>query len=64
MIPMRRHRMRGQDFLQVAGLVFLMGFIYRNFGPGSHAAATSSVITVVVAGTFLLMWLTSLKARE
>jgi hypothetical protein len=61
---MKRQPMRGLDLFQVIGLIVLMGFISRHFGPGTHAPVTSSVIIVVVAGTFGLMWLTSLKARE
>jgi len=64
MIPMKRHPIRGLDLIQFTGLIILIGFIYRHFGPGTHPPGTSSVFIVVAAGSFVLMWLTSLKTPE
>jgi hypothetical protein len=50
--------------IQFTGLILLIGFIYRHFGPGTHPPGTSSVFIVVAAGSFVLMWLTSLKTPE
>jgi len=62
-VPMKHRRMRGLDLIQFAGLILIIAFISRYSGPPTHTPVAASVILVVGAGTLLLMWLTSWKAR-
>jgi hypothetical protein len=64
MIPMKRHQVSGLDLFRFAGLIVLIGFIYRHFGPGTHSPVTPSVIGVLAVGILMLMSPTILKMRQ
>jgi hypothetical protein len=64
MLPHKRNSVRDLDLIQFAGLMILMGFISRYSGPTPRTPLAAWVILVVGAGTLMLMWLTTLKARE
>ncbi len=64
MILERRHQIGVSGVIQATGLVALIGFIYRHFGPGAQGPVTSSAVAILVAGVFLLFWSMSLRARR
>jgi len=63
MLTINRHRLTGSDIFQVAGLLFMIGFIYRHFGPQAHPPATLAVITIFAMGTLVLTWPRLIKTR-
>jgi hypothetical protein len=63
MTPQRRHEAGGMEVVQIIGLLILIGFIYRHFGPGAHSPVTPSVIAIFAAGLFLVVWPMLLKAK-
>jgi hypothetical protein len=64
MIPARRHQIGVSDVVQFTGLMVLIGFIYRNFGPDAPGPVTPSAVAVLVAGVVLLLWPMRLKSRN
>lgn len=56
--------MRWLELIQFAGLLAIIGFIYRHSGPETHPSLASSITLQVLAGSFVLMLLTTLQARE
>jgi hypothetical protein len=50
--------------IQATGLVALIAFIYRHFGPQAQGPVTASAVAVLVGGVFLLLWPMSLKTRH
>jgi hypothetical protein len=64
MILERRHQIGASGVIQGAGLVVLIGFIYRHFGPGAPGPVTPAVMAILAAGVFLLLWPMSLKAKH
>jgi len=64
MTPQRRHQAGAMEVVQFIGLVILIGFIYRHFGPGTHSPVTPSVIVIFATGLFLVGWPMLLKAKQ
>jgi hypothetical protein len=61
----RKHeKIRALDLIQFVGLILLIGFISRYSGPEPHTPAAAWVILTVGSLSLVLMWLTTLKARE
>jgi len=50
--------------IQGIGLLVLVGFIYRHFGPEAQGVVTPSAVAVLAAGVFLLLWPIRLSARH
>jgi hypothetical protein len=56
--------MGASGVIQAVGLVALIGFIYRHFGPQAQGPVTPSVVAVMATGVILLLWPMSLKTRH
>jgi hypothetical protein len=52
------------DIIQWVGLVLLIGFTYRHFGPEARTPVTPAVIGVFGAAVFLLLGPIPLKFKE
>jgi hypothetical protein len=64
MIPARRHQIEALAVIQVTGLMVLIGFIYRNFGPEAAGPVRPLTVAILVGGMLLLLWPMSLKSRH
>ena len=52
------------EFAQWIGLILLIGFVYRHFGPEARQPITPSVIAIFAASVYLLLGPMPLKAKE
>jgi hypothetical protein len=52
------------ELVQWIGLVFLIGFTYRHFGPTARAPITPSVLATFGAAVFLLLGPIPLKFKQ
>jgi hypothetical protein len=65
MIPLKRHQNgRIIDIIQWVGLILLIGFTHRHFGPEARTPITPSVIGIFGAAVFLLLGPIPLKFKE
>jgi hypothetical protein len=65
MIPLKRQQNgRIIDIVQWVGLLLLIGFIHRHFGPEARTPITPAVIGIFGAAVFLLLGPISLKFKE
>ena len=65
MTPLKRQQNgRIIDIVQWVGLILLIGFIYRHFGPEARTPITPSVIGIFGAAVFLLLGPIPLKFKE
>jgi hypothetical protein len=65
MTPLKRQpNGRIIDLIQWAGLILLIGFVYRHFGPDARTPITPAVIGVFGVAVFLLLGPTPLKFKE
>ncbi len=65
MTPIKRHQ-NGHviDIIQWVGLILLIGFTYRHFGPEARTPITPTVIGIFGAAVFLLLGPIPLKFKE
>jgi hypothetical protein len=65
MIPIKRQQ-NGHliDIIQWVGLILLVGFTYRHFGPEASTPITPTVIGIFGAAVFLLLGPIPLKFKE
>jgi len=61
-----KHQQYGRliDYIQWVGLILLISFTYRHFGPESNTPITPSVIGIFGAAVFLLLGPIPLKFKE
>jgi hypothetical protein len=59
----RQQNGRTIDFVQWVGLILLICFTYRHFGPEVHTPVTPSVIGIFGAAVFLLLGPIPLKFK-
>ncbi len=52
------------DMVQWMGLIVLIGFVYRHFGPEARTPITPAVIAIFGAAVFLLLGPLPLKFKE
>jgi hypothetical protein len=65
MAPLKpHHNGRLIDIVQWVGLILLIGFTYRHFGPEVRTPITPSVIGIFGAAVFLLLGPLPLKLKE
>jgi hypothetical protein len=65
MAPLKRQQTgRIIDLIQWAGLILLIGFIYRHFGPEARTPITPTVIGIFGVAVFLLLGPIPLKFKE
>jgi hypothetical protein len=65
MTPLKRQQNgRLVDIVQWVGLILLIGFTYRHFGPEVRTPITPSVIGIFGAAVFLLLGPIPLKFKE
>jgi uncharacterized membrane protein (DUF485 family) len=64
MIPLKRQpNGRTIDLVQWVGLILLIAFTYRHFGPEAHTPVTPSIIGIFAVAVLLLLGPISVKAR-
>ena len=65
MAPLKRQQYgKIIDIVQWMGLIFLIGFIYRHFGPDARTPITPAVIGIFGAAVFLLLGPIPSKLKE
>jgi hypothetical protein len=65
MAPIKpQHNGRIIDIVQWMGLIVLINFVYRHFGPEASTPVTPSVIAIFAVGVFLLLGPISLKFKQ
>jgi hypothetical protein len=63
MTSMNRHpASSGLGIVQAMGLILLITFIYRHFGPEAHARVTPAVVLILTGGVFALVAPMALRA--
>ncbi len=64
MAPKRQQNGRLIDIVQWVGLILLIGFTYRHFGPEARTPITPTAIGIFGAAVFLLLGPIPLKFKE